>query len=368
MRFADPHLLFLLPLLPFLFYFIRRRRDEGAALVFPVVQELRRLATPATVRLHRALPLLRLLVLALCIVALARPQWGIQATRITREGIAIAMVVDISGSMAAQDLKIDDQQSDRLEVVKQTFRLFVTGDGTDGSANEAEAEAEDKTSEREENRLQELADLKGREGDLIGLLTFARFTDALSPLTLDHAALLKLLEQVEIVSLAEEDGTAIGDAIVMGVENLRKAGGAGKVMIVLTDGSNNAGDTSPLQAAQVARALDIKMYTIGTGSRGIAMMPVQRSDGSSYLLPAQVYIDEDTLTQVAELTGGKYFRATDSEALRSIYAEIDRLEKAENIVESYQEYIEGFPPFLILALVILLCEVLLINTRLRSVP
>jgi Ca-activated chloride channel family protein len=139
-------------------------------------------------------------------------------------------------------------------------------------------------------------------------------------------------------------------------------------MILLTDGSNNAGDTPPLQAARIAKALDIKIYTIGTGTRGVAMMPVRRADGSSYQLPTQVYIDEDALTQVAELTGGKYFRATDSEALRSIYAEIDRLEKAENVVESFQEYIEGSPVFLLIALVLLLLEVLLANTWLRTLP
>jgi Ca-activated chloride channel family protein len=168
--------------------------------------------------------------------------------------------------------------------------------------------------------------------------------------------------------MAEEDGTAIGDAIVTGIEGLRRAGGASKAMIVLTDGSNNAGDTPPLQAAQIAKALNIKIYTIGTGSRGVAMMPVRRADGSSYQLPTQVYIDEDNLTQVAELTGGRYFRATDSAALRSIYSEIDRLEKAENVVESFQEYIEGFPLFLLLALALLLLEALLANTYLRTLP
>jgi Ca-activated chloride channel family protein len=359
MRFADPYLLLLLLLLPLLFYRSGRRLSAAVpAIAFPNVQILKTLPVTRSARLHAVLPWLRLLALALAVLALARPQWGIQATKIFRQGIAIAVVVDISGSMAAQDLAIEEEQNNRLDVVKQTLLNFVRGDEDDRvMENNEHVPAADVP-----------AKLAGRQGDLIGMFTFARYTDALSPLTLDHAALLKLLEQVDIVAMAEEDGTAIGDAIVTGIEGLRRAGGASKVMIVLTDGSNNAGDTPPLQAAQIAKALNIKIYTIGTGSRGVAMMPVRRADGSSYQLPTQVYIDEDNLTQVAELTGGRYFRATDSAALRSIYSEIDRLEKAENVVESFQEYIEGFPLFLLLALALLLLEALLANTYLRTLP
>lgn len=340
MRLATPYALLLLCLLP-VFVILLRRRQLIAALAYPAVSDVVLLRRSAKVWLYRALPWLRLLVFALCIVALARPQWGIEATKIYREGIAIGMVVDISSSMAAQDLQLDERKSNRLEVVKHTFKAFVEGDGSV---------------------------LGGREGDKIGLFTFARYTDALSPMTLDHQALLKLLDQVKLVPLPEEDGTAIGDAIVLAVEGLRNVGGASKVLIVLTDGTNNAGDTSPVQGAQIAKAFGVKIYTIGTGTRGVAMMPARLRGGGFELRPTPVYIDDEGLTEVAELTGGKYFRATDGEALQSIYSEIDRLEKGQNVVESYQQYIEGFWIFISAALLLLLLEAILSNTYLRTVP
>jgi Ca-activated chloride channel family protein len=215
-------------------------------------------------------------------------------------GIAIAMVIDVSGSMAALDLQISDRQANRLDVVKETFRDFVAGDK---------------------------GALPGREGDIIGMITFARYADVMSPLTLDHKALIGLLEQVEIVQLPEEDGTAIGDGMVAGIEQLRGAAGVSKVMILLTDGSHNAGDAEPIAAAQIASALGIKVYTICAGTRGIALMPSRNRDGINYV-PGQVFIDEFTLERVVAMTGGRYFRATDAAALRAIYGEIDRLEGA----------------------------------------
>ena len=190
----------------------------------------------------------------------------------------------------------------------------------------------------------------------------------MSPLTLDHNALIGLLEQVEIVQLPEEDGTAIGDGIVAGIEQLRGAAGASKVMILLTDGSHNAGEVEPIQAAQIASALGIKVYTIGAGTRGIALMPSRNRDGSIDYVPGQVFIDEFTLERIATMTGGRYFRATDAAALRAIYGEIDRLAKARHVAESYQKYVDAFGPLLALGLGLLLLEVMLVNTRLRTVP
>lgn len=340
MRFAAPYALVLLAVLPMLLV-ASRRRQRPAALGYPTVGELARLpASPATL-LRRALPFLRILVLGLGVLALARPQWGVETTKIYREGIAIAMVVDVSSSMAALDMRIDDRQTNRLDVVKETFRAFVEGDD---------------------------ADLGGRDGDLIGMITFARYADVISPLTLDHQALLELLDQVELVALAEEDGTAVGDALMAGIDRLRRTEGASRVMILLTDGSHNAGDTEPLAAAQVASALGIKVYTIGAGSRGMALMPARTRSGAIEYRPAQVFIDEHSLGQIAALTGGRYFRATDRDALRAIYAEIDRLEKAPNVAEHYQRYIEAFPIVVLLGLGLLLLEIVLINTRLRTVP
>jgi Ca-activated chloride channel family protein len=340
MRLADPQALLLLLLVPPLLWWVSRGQAP-VALGYPALGGLVGLPPSWPARLRRALPWLRASVLILAIIALARPQWGVEATKVQREGIAIAMAVDVSTSMAALDLQLGATQATRLDVVKATFRDFVTGD--DGA-------------------------LTGRDGDIIGMVTFARYADALSPLTMDHRALLGLLDQVQITALPEEDGTAIGDGMVLAIERLREAAGVSKVMILLTDGSHNAGNVEPLQAAQIASALGIKIYTIGAGTRGIALMPMRARDGNISYAPAQVFIDEFTLERIAEMTGGQYFRATDAAALRSIYGEIDRLEKARHVAESYQTYIDAFPTVVVAGLGLLLLEVLLINTRLRTVP
>ena len=342
MRFDEPWLLLLLVAVPALFVWTRRR-NRPATVGYTSTGDLGSLGGTFMTRLRALLPWLRLLVLALCIVALARPQWGQQVTRIYRDGIAIVMVVDVSSSMGALDLQIGEEQANRLDVVKETFRGFV--EGGDGEGAES-----------------------GREGDLIGMVTFARFSDNLSPLTLDHDALLLALDEIDIVQIADEDGTAIGDAVVMGAELLQRAGAKSRVMIVLTDGSNNAGNATPLDSAAAAKALGIKMYTIGTGTRGVAMTPVRQSDDKVVVVPTQVFIDERTLTDMAEATGGRYFRATDGAALHAIYDEIDRLEKSTNVAEQYQRYIEGYPALLLAALLLLFGEAALVNTRLRALP
>ena len=251
------------------------------------------------------------------------------------------MVVDISSSMSAIDLKLGDRPSDRLEVVKATLRDFITG----GEAAPG-----------------------GRSGDAIAMVTFARYADTISPPTLDHQALLGLLDQVRMVELPTEDGTAIGDAIVRAVDLLDHAPGAAKVIILLTDGSFNAGEVEPLVAAQIAAGYGIKIHTIGAGSRGTALVPVAAAGGKVDYVSSPVTIDEQTLQQIAQLTGGKYFRATDGATLRSIYAEIDRLEKAPNVALHQQRYVELFPIFVGLGLALLLLEMILVNTRLRTVP
>lgn len=341
MRVVDPEWLILLALLPVLAYALKHlRRDR--ALAYSSVTGLAHLSRNSVrVRWHRWLPWLRVAAILCCVLALARPQWGIQATKIDREGIAISMVVDISSSMGAEDLMIDETLKNRLSVVKDTFKSFVMGDETA---------------------------LGGRDGDLISLISFARFSDIRSPGTLDHDALVALLDDIEMVSLPEEDGTAIGDGMVLAIDGLRELAGSSRVMILLTDGSNNAGETSPMQAASVAKALGIKVYAIGAGTRGMAMMPAKKRGGGTELRPTMVFIDDEGLTEIAEFTGGKYFRATDGKALSEIYREIDRLEKGRNVSTSYQEYVEIFMPFAMLAIVLLLLEALLANTWLRTAP
>jgi Ca-activated chloride channel family protein len=338
-RLAYPYALFGLLFLPLLWAL--QRRQQPSAISFPAIQELAALPPSMMTRLRRRLPWLRVVVVILVVVALARPQQGLQVTKLYSEGIAIAMVVDISGSMRALDLPLNGQQQNRLEVVKHTFRHFVHG----GNAG-----------------------LSGRGGDLIGMVTFARYADSISPLTLDHDTLLALLDQVQIVSLTEEDGTAIGEAIALGIERLRDAKATSKVMILLTDGANNAGATEPIEAAKIAQAMGIKIYTIGTGTRGVAPVPVRTDDGHTVLRHMRVFIDEDTLTNIAKTTGGRYFRATDTSALQEIYGEINRLEKSANVLEYYQEHAERFAWFLLPALGLLLIEMLLMNTRLRTIP
>lgn len=340
MTFADPEYLLLLLLIPPLLWVARRRR-RNAAIGFSATEELAGMRPSFAVRMHEALPWLRALVLALAIVALARPQWGVEVTRVKREGIAIAMVIDVSTSMRAIDLRLDDRPSSRLDVVKATFRDFVVGGE---------------------------GDLDGRDGDTIGMVTFARFADNLIPPTLDHDALVGLLDHVDIVELPLEDGTAIGDAILRGVDMLRDVDSASRVMILLTDGSNNVGEAEPLVAAQIAAAFGIKIYTVGAGTNGTALVPVSGSDGAVEYRETPVTIDEATLARIAQLTGGRYFRATDGEALRAIYAEIDALEKTRNLVERFQLRYEGFWVVLGLGLLLLVAEIVLVNTRLRTVP
>lgn len=338
--FAEPWMLLTALAIPVLLL-LHWTKTPPASLAVPSVGHILDTAPSLALRLRKALPALRVLALLALVLALGRPQYGLEATDIYRDGISIAMVVDISSSMGAKDLADADDDSNRLNVVKDTFRTFVLGDEKG---------------------------LGGRESDLIGMITFARYADLLSPQTLDHRALLNMLAEVDITALTQEDGTAIGDAILYGVDRLRQSEGASRVMILLTDGSNNAGEADPLDAAVAARALGIKIYTIGAGRKGTAMMPVRNLTGGVEYRETQVFIDEHTLSQIATSTGGQYFRATDKEGLTAIYREIDRLEKAKNLAEHYQAPIELFPLFLITAIAFVLAEVGLANTRLQTVP
>ena len=313
MTLGSPLALLGLLLVP-LVLFLSRRRRRPAAIDYSALHDLTGLPRSVTTRLREALPLLRALALVLCVAALARPQQGLEATRIYSDGIAIVMVVDISSSMATPDAVFDGEVGSRLALVKRTFRDFV----------------------------------RGREGDLIGMVTFARYADSVCPLTLDYDTLLSLLDQMDIVPQAEEDGTAIGEAIALGVERLQGSEASSRVMILLTDGTNNAGATPPLQAAQIAKALGVRIHAIGTGN--------------------EYAIDELALLEIAAHTDGQYFHATDDEALHRIYAAIDRLETSATVSEHHRQYVERFAWFLLPALGLLLLEMALVNTRLLSIP
>lgn len=284
--------------------------------------------------------LLALATLALSI-ALAGPRTGNAVSEIKREGIAIGMVVDRSGSMEARDFVRGDTSTSRLDVVKEIMRDFVLGGGGFG---------------------------KGREDDLIGLVSFARYADGLCPLTLDHRSLIAILDQIETPVDQREDGTAIGEGLALAVERLRRQQAASKIVILLTDGVNNAGEIEPLQAADLAAQYGIKVYTIGAGYTGFAPYPVRRADGRISLRRVPVEIDEVTLQRIAQRSGGRYFHAKDEKGLREVFEEIGRLERSEVSEIRYLEYELHFAPVVALALALVTLALLLSSGWLRRLP
>lgn len=284
--------------------------------------------------------LLALAILALS-VALAGPRTGNAVSEVKREGIAIVMVVDRSGSMQARDFVRGDTSTSRLDVVKRIFHDFVTGEGGMGV---------------------------GRPDDLIGLVSFARYADGLCPLTLDHGSLLAILDQLETPTDPREDGTAVGEGLALAVERLRRQEATSKIVILLTDGVNNAGEIEPLQAADLAAQYGIKVYTIGAGYTGYAPFPVQRADGRISLRRVPVEIDETTLQRIAQRSGGRYFHATDEDGLREVIEEIGRLERSEVSEVRYLEYEAHFAPFVGVALLSVALAALLSSTWLRRIP
>jgi Ca-activated chloride channel family protein len=336
------------------------RRGNRAPVVFSSVEGARRAGNSLRTRLRWVPIALRVLVLSLIIVSLARPVKANEQTRVTVEGVAMQMLVDRSSSMLAQDFELEGQRSNRIEAVKRVGAEFIAG----GEG------------------------LSGRPNDLIGLIAFAGHADSLSPMTLDHAHLLNSLARLKHAQIASEDGTAIGDAVALAVERLRDVGERARetdrqriksrVIVLLTDGENTAGVIEPLVAADLAAEYSIKIYTIGVGTRGVALAPVQTPFGRE-LRPQRVTIDEETLTEMADRTGGRYFRATDTSSLKQIYETIDELEKTETEQRRYLQYVDyavepmriagmNLPPLLLLAFTILAIEQFLSLVAFRSLP
>ena len=273
-------------------------------------------------------------------VALAGPRTGSATSRIQREGIAIAMVVDRSGSMQARDFVRGDTSISRLDVVKDVFRSFVSGEGASG----------------------------GRPDDLVGLVVFARYADGLCPLTLDHGNLLSILADVEIVTEQAEDGTAVGEGLAPAVERLRGVEVSSKVALLLTDGVNNVGDIDPLQAADLAAQHGIKVYAIGAGTTGYAPVPAKAPGGRTVLRQAYVQIDEETLRQIAQRTGGRYFHAADARGLAEVIEEIDRLERSKVSEVRYLSYEYHYAGWVGAGLLLMACAAVLSGTVLRRLP
>ena len=312
----------------------RRRRGLTTAIRFSTLAQAGRVKTPWTVGLRRAVRVLRLVAVALLVTAMARPQTGRQLTQVSSEGIDIVLVMDTSGSMQALDLDTErpiQRRRNRLEVVKDVVREFV----------------------------------EGRPSDMIGLVVFGEEAFTQCPLTLDHPVLVDLLGSIE-VGIAG-DRTAIGSGLGTAVKRLQKSKAKSKVVVLLTDGRNNAGTLAPTTAAELAKSTGVKVYTIGAGTRGRAPFLVDSMFGSRVVYQ-DVEIDDDGLRAIAESTGGVYYRAEDREALRGIYAEIDRLERTEITTKSYVEYKDRYPWLVIAALSLLVVEVALLGTRLRALP
>jgi Ca-activated chloride channel family protein len=273
-------------------------------------------------------------------IALAGPRTGSATSRIHREGIAIAMVVDRSGSMQARDFVRGNTSISRLDVVKDVFRAFVAGVGGAG----------------------------GRPDDLVGLVVFARYADGLCPLTLDHGNLLSILADVEIVTEQSEDGTAVGEGLALAVERLRGVEVSSKVALLLTDGVSNVGDIDPLQAAELAVQHGIKVYAIGAGTTGLAPVPVQAQGGRTVLRQAYVEIDEETLRQIAQRTGGRYFHAANASGLTEVIEEIDRLERSEVTEVRYLTYEYHYAGWVGAGLLLMGSAAVLSGTVLRRLP
>ena len=332
LRFANLPYLLLLLMVPVLaaLYVLNQRRVKTGSLQFSSVGLVKGLPGSLRLRARHLLLLLRLAAIVLIILGLARPQSGQAKDVFTGEGVDIVMTLDMSGSMAAEDF----QPENRLGVARSVAKDFVSQ----------------------------------REYDRIGLVVFARNSFTQAPLTLDYNVLDRLIDQVQLApSLGLEDGTAIGIALTNAINRLKDSTAQSKVIILLTDGQNNAGQIDPETAADMAAALGIRIYTVGVGSDGPVPFPVQGFFGPTYEY-VEIPLDEDMLRAVAEKTGGQYFRATDAETLKQIYEHISDLEKTEVDVTRYTRYRELSTVFFIPALGLVLLDILLAGTLFRRLP
>ena len=311
---------------------LSKRGELSPSFQFSTGELLNGLRTTFRVRLLNGLFVLRIAVLFLIIIALSRPQLMLEETILETEGIDIVLAVDTSTSMLAEDFELNGKRVNRLEVVKDVVKNFISN----------------------------------RSFDRIGIVAFASSAYTVSPLTLDYGWLIQNMDRVKIGMI--EDGTAIGSGISSALNRLKETGAKSKVVILLTDGRNNAGKLSPLTAAEAASALNIRIYTIGAGSKGMVPYPTKDMFGNTVYRRVKIEIDENTLKKIADKTKARYYRATDTESLRNIYEEIDELEKTVIEEKGYTEYKELFHMFLIPALLLLLLEIVLKNTLLRRIP
>ena len=318
MIFASPAYLFLLLLLiPVIGWYIWELHDQDASLQTSSAQTIKRQKKTLRLYLLHVPFVLRVAAITLLSIALARPQLSNRWSKESTEGIDIMMALDISGTMQAEDLK-----PNRLEAAKNVATDFVIA----------------------------------RPNDQIGLVVFAGESFTQCPLTTDHAVLVNLFRSVKFGMI--EDGTAIGLGLANAVNRMKDSETKSKVIILLTDGSNNRGDIDPQTAAEIAKTYGIRVYAVGVGSHGQARVPVQTPMGTQYMMMDSEF-DEETLRNIAATTGGEYFRATDNNSLKRIYEQIDQLEKTKLRVREFSKRTENFAPWLIAALLCLIAEIVL---------
>jgi Ca-activated chloride channel homolog len=325
--FAQPNYLFLLLLIPVLvaWYFYRQRKNT-ADIRFSSTSGFEGVKKSLRLYLYHALYAMRMLALALLVTALARPQSSLNRQDISVEGIDIVLAMDISGSMLARDF-----HPDRLEAAKDVAVEFIDG----------------------------------RPDDRIGLVIFSGESFSLCPLTTDHSVLKNLFKDVKSGMI--DDGTALGVGLATAVSRLKESKAISKVIILLTDGVNNMGSVDPLSAAEIAKLYGIRIYTVGVGTMGMAPYPVQTPFGIQ-LQSMKVEIDEQLLTNIARLTDGKYFRATNNAKLHQIYKEIDKMEKSKIDVTEFRKKKEEFFLLALIALGLITAEIILRNTYFRNIP
>ncbi|NIR47831.1 VWA domain-containing protein [candidate division KSB1 bacterium] len=330
LRFANPEFLLLFLLIPIIvLWYLRRNRVRTGTIKYSNLGLVKNVDKYSNRKKYRHVTfVLRLIALSLLILCFARPQSGRTEEEVITEGVDIVIALDISSSMLAEDFK----PNNRLQAAKLVAADFI----------------------------------RGRRNDRIGMVVFAAKSFTQCPLTLDYGILLNFVGEVEIGMI--EDGTAIGMAIANAANRLRDSKAKSKVIILLTDGQNNRGQLDPITAAKVAKAFDIRMYTVGVGKRGEALYPVDDPIFGKRYIRRPVQIDEEMLKEIANITNGHYFRATDKENLDKIFERIDELEKTKIEVKQFTRYKELFTNYLLLALGVIVMEVVLTNTKFRKIP
>lgn len=337
MIFGSPWFLILIPFLLFFQIYIRtiyrsKKERKGASIGYSNLNQFKALPSSWRIRLLPLLPWLQILALILIILALARPQLGLKESLERKAGIDLVLVLDVSTSMLAEDFQVRGGRRNRLEMVKEVTDNFI----------------------------------KNRRHDRLGIVIFGEKPYILSPLTWDRNFSATRLAEVQAGMV--EDGTAIGSALATAINRLRDSEAESKVVILLTDGVNNAGRIHPLTAAEAAQALGITIYTIGAGSQGPVPYPTTDLWGRKVYQKVRIDLDEALLQKIAELTGGLYFRATDTASLRETFAQIDQMNKTVIEMRHYHEYRDLYPALLICALTLILLEEALRKTALRRLP